>query len=64
MEYTKYGLKISLEELERILKYAKNRAEYGNMQQCIYISGGEKPNIKQYCCYADCAPINHTYLAR
>ncbi|MDO4345608.1 MAG: hypothetical protein Q4C50_12495 [Eubacteriales bacterium] len=64
MEYTKNGLKITLEELRRILEYAENRAQYGNMESCLYISGGEKPTIKQYCCYAECAPINHTYLAK
>ncbi len=63
MTYTKHGLKISLEELRRILEHVENRAEYGNMEHCIYISGGDSPTIKQYCCYADCAPINHTYLA-
>lgn len=64
MKYTEYGLKISLEELHRMLEYAENRAQYGNMEECIYISGGDKPTIKQYCCYAECSPINHTYLAK
>lgn len=61
MKYTEYGLMISLDELRRILEYAENRAEYGNMEKRIYISGGDKPQIKQYCQYAECNPINHTY---
>lgn len=64
MKYTEYGLKIGLEELRHILEYAENRAKYGNMESCIYITNGDKPEIKQYCCYADCNPINHTYSAR
>ena len=64
MKYTKYGLMITLEELRKILEYAENRAEYGNMEHCIYISGGDRPTIKQYCCYAECNPINHTALAK
>ncbi len=64
MRYTEYGLKISLDELEKMLDYAKEKAEFGNMEPCIYIEGGEKPTIKQYCYYADCNPINHTYHAK
>lgn len=64
MKYTEYGLKITLEELRELLEKAENAAEYRNMEQCIYITGGERPEIKQYCCYADCNPINHTYSAR
>lgn len=61
MKYTEYGLQISLDELRRMLEYAENRAKHGNMESCIYIKGGDKPRIKQYCSYADCNPINHTY---
>ena len=64
MKYTEYGLRISLDELEKMLAYAKNQAEYHNMESCIYIKGGEKPKITQYCCYAECNPIDHTYLAK
>lgn len=60
MKYTEHGLKISLEELRHILEYAENRAEYDSMEHCIYIKGGEKPKITQYCCYAECNPIDHT----
>lgn len=64
MKYTKYGLQITLDELEELLDYAKNRAEYDNMEKCIYISGGDRPQITQYCCYAECNPINHTRNAK
>lgn len=64
MKYTEYGLQITLEEMRTMLERAENEAKYGNMESCIYIKGGEKPKIKQYCCYAECNPINHTYLAR
>ncbi|MBP5605222.1 MAG: hypothetical protein J6X60_06735 [Ruminiclostridium sp.] len=64
MKYTEYGLKITLEELRKMLEYAENRAQYGNMENCIYIKGGEKPTIKQYCIYAECNAIDHTYNAK
>ena len=64
MKYTEYGLCITLEELEKMLEYAKNQAKYHNMESCIFIKGGDKPKITQYCGYRDCNPINHTYLAR
>lgn len=64
MRYTENGLKITLEELRRLLERAENEAQYNNMENCIYIKGGEKPEIKQYCCYAECNAINYTYNAR
>lgn len=64
MKYTEYGLQIGLDELRKMLEYAENRAKYGDMRSCIYIKGGEKPKITQYCCYAECNPIDHTYGAR
>lgn len=64
MIYTEHGLKITLEELENILNRAKNEAQFGNMEECIYIKGGDKPTIKQYCVYVECNPINYTYSAR
>lgn len=64
MRYTKHGLHITLEELRRLLEYAENRAQYGDMESCIYIKGGERPTMKQYCVYAECSPIDHTYLAK
>lgn len=31
MKYTKYGLQITIDELERLLERAKNEAQYNNM---------------------------------
>ena len=64
MKYTEYGLQITLDELEEMLEYAKNQAEYHDKESCIYIKGGAKPKITQYSCYAECNPINHTYNAK
>ena len=64
MKYTEHGLKITLDELRCLLDYAENRAQYANMEQSIYIQGGENPRITQYCCYSECAPINHTCNVR
>lgn len=64
MKYTEYGLRISLDELEKLVEEAKNQAKYHNMEGCVYIKGGEKPRITQYCCYHECNPCDHTYLAR
>ena len=63
MEYTEHGLKINLDELKRILEYAENRADHGNMERTIYIKGSERPRITQYSSYSG-APIDHTYLAK
>jgi len=64
MRYTGYGLQITLKELRDMLEYAENIAEHSYMESCLYIKGGERPTITQYCCYAECNAINHTYLAR
>ena len=64
MKYTEYGLKITLEELRQLLERAENEAQFHNMENCLYIKGGDRPEIKQYCCYAECNAINHTSLAR
>lgn len=64
VKYTEHGLCITLDELRRMLEYAENRAKYDSMESCIYIKGGERPTIIQYCCYAECNPIYHTNLAQ
>lgn len=64
MRYTEHGLQIPLDELHRMLEYAENRARHDNMESCVYISPGDRPRIFQYCCYAECDPIDHTYAAR
>lgn len=64
MKYTDKGLQVSLEELKKICAYAENRAKHDSMEPTIYISGGDRPTITQYCCYAECNPINHTWGAQ
>ena len=64
MKYTGHGLQITLDELRRILDYAENRARYGSMEPCVYVKPGDRPRIIQYCYYAECDPIDHTYAAR
>ena len=64
MKYTDRGLKIPLEELRRLLEYAENRVKYDSMEPCVYIKPGDRPRIIQYCYYAECNPINHTYGVR
>lgn len=64
MVYTKHGLRITFEELEKLLENARNEARFHNMEGCIYIKGGEKPQITQYCSYHECNPTNHTYLVK
>lgn len=64
MKYTEYGLMITLEELRKMLEVAECEAEYHNMEHAVYIKGDKRPQILQYCCYAECTPVNHTALAR
>lgn len=64
MTYTENGLCISLDELKALVERVENESKYHNMESCIYIKGGKKPQIMQYCCYAECFPTNHTACAR
>ena len=64
MRYTEHGLQIPLDELRHILEYAENRVKYDSMEPYIYISPGDRPRIIQYCYYAECSPIDHTYGVR
>lgn len=64
MKYTDRSLQITLDELRRIVEYAENRVKYDNMEPCVYIRSGDRPRIIQYCYYAECSPIDHTYLVR
>lgn len=59
------GLSISLVELQTMLEYAKNRVKYDNMHGALdfEINNGEI-EIYQYCCYAECFPINHSLYAK
>lgn len=60
MVYTEYGLCLGLDDLKALVERVENENKYHNMEGCVYIKGGEKPEIKQYCCYAECNPINYT----
>ena len=64
MEYTEYGLRIPLDELRRLLERAENEAQYHCKESCIYIKGGDKPQITQYSVYAECNGTNHTYAVK
>lgn len=64
MKYTEYGLQITLEEMRTLLERAENEHDHASMEDCVYIKGGDKPKITQFCCYAECNPIDHTYSAR
>ena len=64
MRYTEYGLQISLKELEELLNDAKNQAQYHCKESCIYIEGGERPQITQYSVYAECNSYNHTFCVK
>ena len=55
MKMTEYGLRISIEDLEKILADVKNQNEYHDMDGCIYINFEQK-TITQYCKYAECFP--------
>jgi hypothetical protein len=65
MKRTPNVLVISLEELRRILEYAENRAQYDSMNSAICIEHDNgRISIIQYCAYAECNPIDHTYTAK
>jgi hypothetical protein len=61
MKYTEYGLRISIDELEKLLADVKNEAKYHDKESCIYIKGKQDPTILQYSVYQECNPTNHTY---
>ncbi len=60
MKYTEYGLQVTLTELKNLVERVEREAKYNSMETCIYIKGGEQPQITQYCNYAECFPVNHT----
>lgn len=63
MIYTRRGLKITLDELKKLVERVENENKCGSMESCIYIKGGERPQIIQYCYYAECYPTDYTYSA-
>lgn len=60
MKYTEYGLQVTLADLKALVERVENEAKYNSMETSIYIKGGDKPKITQYCCYAECNPITYT----
>lgn len=64
MKYTEHGLRVTLEELRMILERAENGARYDSMEHCLYITGGERPRIIQYCGYGECSPRYYTNQAQ
>ncbi len=64
MVYTENGLCITLNELKRLVTRVENENKRGNMEPCIYVKGGDRPRIIQYCYYAECFPIDFTNSAK
>lgn len=60
MDRTKYGLRISIDELKQIAKLAEKLSRYGVMDSYVYITSGENPEIKQYSIYGECFPYYYT----
>ncbi len=53
-------LVITLDELQKILDYAKNRAEFGDMRSTLEIGcKNDRITITQHCNYAECNSIYH-----
>ena len=60
MKKEKGKLVIALDELQKILDYAKNRAEYGDMRNELEIEcADDKITVTQHCHYAECNSIYH-----
>ena len=54
------AVKLTIEQLENILTYAKNRVEFGHMEPYVFVSTSKHPNGKEFvefeqpCCYSEC----------
>lgn len=54
------GIKITIEELERMVERLKNKAAHGNMESYVIVTAEQHPNgikyiqFEQPCCYAEC----------
>ena len=54
------GIKITLEELERMIERLKKEAEHGDMESYVIVTEEQHPNGRKYiqfeqpCCYAEC----------
>lgn len=60
MVYTENGLRLDLDDLKSLVERVEHEYKHGSMEPCIYIKGGDKPEIIQYCGYAECFPITYT----
>ena len=54
------GVKITIEQLERMVERLKNKVDYSSMKTYVIVTEGQHPNgikyiqFEQPCCYADC----------
>jgi len=54
------GIKITIEELERMVERLKNKAEHGNMKSYVIVTEEQHSNGRKYiqfeqpCYYAEC----------
>lgn len=61
------AVKLTLEQLENLLSYAKNRVEFGDMRSYVLVSVKKHPNDKEYvefeqpCIYPECNSIYHRF---
>lgn len=63
----KMQIKLTIEQLEKMLKMAKNQAEYHNMRSVFLVSISELPTgdpeleFEQPCSYAECNSTCYCY---
>ena len=60
MVYTENGLKLTIDDLRHLLERVENEADYNDKIPCIYITGGDRPQIVQYGYYAECNQVCYT----
>ena len=54
------GIRITIEELERLVERLKNKFEHGCMTSYVIVTEKQHPNGRKYiqfeqpCCYAEC----------
>ena len=63
MRYTESGLELTIDELKRLAEQAEQAAKHQNMESVIYIQGGDRPRIVQFCGWHDCFPKYYTNTA-
>jgi hypothetical protein len=63
----KCQIKMSVNELETLVQHLKNRAEFGGMNPCVYVSIQSHPNGREYLefeqpsPYSECNSECHRY---